>query len=227
MGLTGRQHDPPGLYYYRARYYHPSFCRFISQDPAGFAAGDTNLYVYVYNSPTNYTDPTGEVALWAAGCAIGAAAFAGYYLLTERKPTLGGTLSRAGAGCSLGRTLGGLGGAAYGEHISRAIPRGGAKPVRLGQAGERLVRQKYDIGRKVPIKIGDQTRIPDGLTRTTISEVKNVGSLSYTRQLQDYVQYARDTGRTFDLCVRRNTTLSRTLEDLSTPPFINVIRALP
>ncbi|AGA28340.1 RHS repeat-associated core domain-containing protein [Singulisphaera acidiphila] len=28
-------------------------------DPLGFAAGDTNLYRYVGNSPTNFTDPTG------------------------------------------------------------------------------------------------------------------------------------------------------------------------
>ncbi len=31
----------------------------LSQDPAGFAAGDSNLYRYVGNSPTNATDPSG------------------------------------------------------------------------------------------------------------------------------------------------------------------------
>lgn len=34
--------------------------RFISQDPIGFAGGDTNLYAYIFNSPTNYFDPTGQ-----------------------------------------------------------------------------------------------------------------------------------------------------------------------
>lgn len=29
------------------------------QDPLGFAAGDANLYRYVGNSPTNFTDPSG------------------------------------------------------------------------------------------------------------------------------------------------------------------------
>ena len=39
--------------------YDPSSARFISQDPLGFDAGDPNLYRYVFNSPTNSTDPTG------------------------------------------------------------------------------------------------------------------------------------------------------------------------
>ncbi len=38
--------------------------RFISTDPIGLEAGDTNLYRYVFNSPTNYTDPTGHEWDW-------------------------------------------------------------------------------------------------------------------------------------------------------------------
>jgi RHS repeat-associated protein len=79
-GYTGRELDTEtGLYYYRARYYDPSVGRFISEDPIGFAAGDTNLYRYVNNNPTNYTDPSGELAFlapaalaWGAYVVIGA-----------------------------------------------------------------------------------------------------------------------------------------------------------
>jgi RHS repeat-associated protein len=64
FGYTGRELDgETGLYYYRARYYDPSLGRFISEDPIGFSAGDTNLYRYVSNSPTNFTDPTGKFAI--------------------------------------------------------------------------------------------------------------------------------------------------------------------
>jgi RHS repeat-associated protein len=67
FGYTGRELDgETGLYYYRARYYDPKVGRFISEDPLGFGAGDTNLYRYVNNSPTNFTDPTGTtISGWA------------------------------------------------------------------------------------------------------------------------------------------------------------------
>jgi len=56
---TGREDDATGLKYYRARYYHPRLQRFISQDPIGFRGGDANLYAYVFNNPSNLTDPLG------------------------------------------------------------------------------------------------------------------------------------------------------------------------
>jgi RHS repeat-associated protein len=57
---TGREYDAVlGMYYYRARYYAPGSGRYQSEDPLTFAGGDTNLYRYVHNRPTNATDPTG------------------------------------------------------------------------------------------------------------------------------------------------------------------------
>ena len=60
FGYTGQAYDPEsGLYHMQHRQYDPLTGQFISQDPAGFEAGDSNLYRYVYNSPLIYTDPTG------------------------------------------------------------------------------------------------------------------------------------------------------------------------
>ena len=58
--FTGRENDGTGLYFYRARYYSPTYQRFIGQDPIGFRGGDANLYAYVSNSPTNFRDPKGR-----------------------------------------------------------------------------------------------------------------------------------------------------------------------
>ncbi len=35
FAYTGRELDPTGLYFYRARYYNPLLGRFISEDPIG------------------------------------------------------------------------------------------------------------------------------------------------------------------------------------------------
>ncbi len=51
--------DDVGLSWYRARWYDPETGRFVSEDPIGFEAGDTNLNRYVSNSPVNGTDPSG------------------------------------------------------------------------------------------------------------------------------------------------------------------------
>ncbi len=45
---TGQEYDADtGLYYYNARWYNPTLGRFVTKDPIGFAAGDTNQYRYV------------------------------------------------------------------------------------------------------------------------------------------------------------------------------------
>jgi RHS repeat-associated protein len=51
-----------GFYENRARAYHPELGRFMSEDPIGFAAGDTNLYRYCNNDPVNHRDPSGKDA---------------------------------------------------------------------------------------------------------------------------------------------------------------------
>lgn len=57
--FTGREDDGTGLYYYRARYYSPTFQRFIAEDPLELGGGDVNLYLYVANAPSMFTDPLG------------------------------------------------------------------------------------------------------------------------------------------------------------------------
>lgn len=58
-GFTGRESDPTGLYYYRARYYDPETGRFLSEDPLAFRSGTANFYAYVGDDPVNGLDPSG------------------------------------------------------------------------------------------------------------------------------------------------------------------------
>jgi RHS repeat-associated protein len=103
---TGRENDGTGLDYYRARYYSPSRQRFLSEDPIGFAGGDTNLYGYVFNRPTSFTDPSGNavdpVSWTALGITCGSGAVlgvAGTWAMAGRKPTLVQMGSGAVMGC--------------------------------------------------------------------------------------------------------------------------------
>lgn len=56
---TSRENDGIGLDFNRARYYSPTFQRFISEDPLGLNGGDANIYEYVFSDPTSMTDAFG------------------------------------------------------------------------------------------------------------------------------------------------------------------------
>jgi RHS repeat-associated protein len=57
--FVGRENDITGLYYYRARYYHSTLGRFVSEDPIELGGGSVNFYSYVGNNPTYFLDPLG------------------------------------------------------------------------------------------------------------------------------------------------------------------------
>ncbi|HEY4026121.1 MAG TPA: RHS repeat-associated core domain-containing protein, partial [Candidatus Dormibacteraeota bacterium] len=142
--FTGRENDGTGLQYNRARYYSPTLQRFISQDPLGFAGGSVNTSAYAGNSPTNFTDPSGQFIPQLIGClaggALGAGAAWGAAKLSGRKFHWQDAILPALAGCAVGAIAGPLvaemfGGGAAEEAAAAAASRGGIGPVLQGQAG--------------------------------------------------------------------------------------------
>jgi RHS repeat-associated protein len=95
--FTGREYDSEtGLYYYRARYYHPSIGRFMQADPLGTVPDKTekntfgpferysegfNLYTYVENNPIMYIDPHGFECKHTERCRV----FAGIYICPHQE----------------------------------------------------------------------------------------------------------------------------------------------
>jgi RHS repeat-associated protein len=69
--------EETGLHYNWFRYYDPGTGRYVSVDPLGFLAGDTNLYRYAQNNPINKTDPTG-LATYLVNRKIGGSAALSY-----------------------------------------------------------------------------------------------------------------------------------------------------
>jgi len=85
-----------------------------------------------------------------------------------------------------------------------------------GQKGDSDAREKYpEIGEKItkPIPINDRKRLPDGDTKAQVSEIKDVKKQGWTKQLQDYADYAKEKTKDFVLYLREGNKTSKPLEN--------------
>jgi RHS repeat-associated protein len=124
--FTGRENDGTGLYYYRFRYYQPTFLRFVSQDPLNFLGGDVNLYAYVHANPVSEIDPFGlyclsDAAINGIAGAVGGA-FAGAMAGAETGP--GAAFTIAG-GAAAGAIIGYLSSNSLGNEVGLGAVGGG------------------------------------------------------------------------------------------------------
>lgn len=175
---------------------------FTQEAPIGLAGG-LNVYGYAEGDPVNHSDPFG---LCAVAGAAGSVAMGGALAAATGSEYSGWNAAFdvvTGAVC--------VGAAVKAFKLWRAAKKMAAvrQAGRAGEAAAGIVKNT----RHIPSASGTAAyRIPDGLSGTTLSEVKNVAKLDLTDQIQDFAAYAKSEALTFELVIRETTELSRPLQ---------------
>ena len=199
-----------------------------------------NLFAYCKNNPIKRFDDNGNWSLpnWAK-VAIGAVALTGAIALTV---ATGGsaaavaigvakvvgsvavtTAVSAGAGYIQNGKQGAIDGAcngfmygsisafvgAAGRYCNYSKASTGTSNMK-GQAGERIAGITKNTK---SYRVNGRWRIPDGITKKYVQEVKNVKKLSLTSQLKDSIQLAKNMGKKLQLFIRPDTYLSGPLKE--------------
>jgi len=155
---VGQEYDATtGLQYSRARYYDPVSSEFISQDPLGFAGGDTNLYRRAGNSPANATDPSGLAVFLAVPPLLAAAKIALAYAGVQASFALGESAIEVGATWwAGGEVSGGSAAETFGKNFAINVATGGigTKAKLASRVGLYALRQGIEIGGDTAFDVG-------------------------------------------------------------------------
>ncbi len=209
VGKYGVMYESPHLYYMRARYYDPTVGRFLSEDPEW----STNLFPYAGNNPLTNIDPNGNIPLPVVGMIldIGLGAYDLY------KGNYGSAAFNFASAATFG-ILDDLNDIVKGYNIlsefSEASVISRRSSTVLGKLGEEAVGIE---NKKSFIPSLTQTanyRVPEELTASSITEVKNVNRLSLTNQINDFLLYSQQNNLQFNLYTRTNTIISKPLQAL-------------
>jgi len=223
-----------GFYYLQSRYYDPVTHRFINADSfasTGQGIAGTNMFAYCNNNPVIYSDTTGHwldfawdavSLLWGIADVVqnpdDVTAWVG--LALDVVDVVVPCVSGLGEGARAARTTSNIVNAADDAYdtvkaadnvsdIAKTATHGSSNYV--GKMGEQLA--GIDPRAKTRITVNGRQRIPDALTDTTLTEVKNVKYISNTKQLKDFATYASATGRSLELYVRPTTKVAATVID--------------
>ncbi len=200
-----------GMYDCNARWYDPVMMRFTGRDPV---RGDFNeplslhRYLYCVNEPVNIIDPTGlEGNLSELNFTQGVQNGMRAYGAADQAHQVYGYVEMFTSGLSLGNIMLTVAidvGMDYaGGKVFQALAdvRGGvmswirAKGL-YGEVASGIAKNSKHID---SITGSAHYRIPDELTKTSLTEVKNVKNLNYTKQIEDFILYANKKNLTFTI----------------------------
>ena len=168
--------ESTGLYYLSARYYDPEDGRFISRDSYrgnSINPSTWNLYAYCANSPVNYEDPSGHIAISRiiGGIIGGGIGFLAGRKIAKKTKAKGWKKYAIIAGCTIG-------GAAIGALAGPRVAKVAKKAARLIKRKIPSRQRVWNVTKKVARKAVTKTRnaISKGKSRT-IS--KRIGKIAW------------------------------------------------
>ncbi|MEM6454396.1 MAG: putative toxin, partial [Acidobacteriota bacterium] len=204
--------------------------RFLSVDPARESVDlqrpqTWNRYTYAFNNPVTLVDPDGRAAEtpWdVANVAIGVGSLMAN-IAAGNVP--GAVLDAGGIALDLAATAapGVPGGASASIKAARL-----AKNARFGKAFEKAVLNAVDLSKntkKIDIPFGEKAlRIPDGVARGVLLEVKGVQNLYLTSQVRDFLRKASEDNLTVVIAVTEKTKISRKFNELLEEGKVVIVR---
>ncbi len=221
---------------FAGRYYIPEVARWATPDPAlqklppqellklhNGKLLSTSPYTYSFDNPLRYVDPDGNTPWDIVDFGIAALSVKEFIANPSLKTGFYAGLDVLAAAAPVVPAPG------YLRHGAKLLDKLdditdiGAKLNRvreLGKAGESIVKSAFKLSDDVaqltiPSLTGTKNfRKADFLTATTLFEVKNIKGLSNTSQLKDLLKFAEQGGKEFVLVVRKETQLSKPLQEL-------------
>jgi RHS repeat-associated protein len=221
--FTGKERDAESKYdYFGARYYDGRICRFLSVDRIESRSRNRSVYSIAANCPLLWVEVNGD--------SLGVPTFGSYLSRLEQAEgknklvkgdPFSGAVQTVKAILTKCEDLTGfkLPGVAKEVIAGGIVPSGVGLPSKMklvgevGAAGEEAAGIIKNTTRIESMSGTAKYRIPDELTATSLTEVKNVARQGMTSQIVDFLAYSENTGRNFTLVVRPSTVLSSAVQD--------------